>query len=150
MNKPGESDSGDRAKSSKAAGAFRTISEVSRELDVPQHVLRFWESKFTQVSPLKRGGGRRYYRPEDIRLLKRIRDLLYVDGFTIKGVQRLIRERGVKALLEETEVKAEAAPAAAPVAAPPAPKASQGERRAILAAIAELSEIRKLLAPPVS
>ena len=70
---------------------------------MPQHVLRFWEGKFSQVSPLKGGGGRRYYRPEDVQLLERIRDLLYVDGFTIKGVQRLIRERGVKALLSNSE-----------------------------------------------
>jgi DNA-binding transcriptional MerR regulator len=76
----------------KSAQAFRTISEVATELDVPQHVLRFWESKFTQVRPLKRGGGRRYYRPEDIDLLRRIRTLLYEDGYTIKGVQRLLKE----------------------------------------------------------
>ena len=76
----------------KSAAAFRTISEVSQDLDVPQHVLRFWESKFTPVRPLKRGGGRRYYRPEDVDLLRRIRNLLYTDGYTIKGVQRLLRE----------------------------------------------------------
>lgn len=76
----------------KSAQAFRTISEVATELDVPQHVLRFWESKFSQVRPLKRGGGRRYYRPEDIDLLRRIRTLLYDDGYTIKGVQRLLKE----------------------------------------------------------
>lgn len=76
----------------KSADAFRTISEVSEELDVPQHVLRFWETKFTQVRPLKRGGGRRYYRPSDIELLRRIRDLLYREGYTIKGVQKLLRE----------------------------------------------------------
>ncbi len=76
----------------KSAHAFRTISEVATELDVPQHVLRFWESKFSQVRPLKRGGGRRYYRPEDIDLLRRIRSLLYDDGYTIKGVQRLLKE----------------------------------------------------------
>ena len=76
--------------SSKSPRAFRTISEVSGELDVPQHVLRFWESKFTQISPTKRGGGRRYYRPEDINMLVQIRDLLYDDGYTIKGVQKLL------------------------------------------------------------
>jgi len=78
----------------KSAAAFRTISEVSDDLDVPQHVLRFWETKFTQVRPLKRGGGRRYYRPDDIELLRRIRNLLYSDGYTIKGVQKLLREGG--------------------------------------------------------
>jgi DNA-binding transcriptional MerR regulator len=76
----------------KSAEAFRTISEVSDELDVPQHVLRFWETKFSQVRPMKRGGGRRYYRPDDIELLRRIRDLLYREGYTIKGVQKLLRE----------------------------------------------------------
>lgn len=78
--------------SGKSAAAFRTISEVSDHLEVPQHVLRFWETKFAQVRPLKRGGGRRYYRPEDIALLRRIRDLLYTEGYTIKGVQRLLRD----------------------------------------------------------
>lgn len=75
----------------KSNTAFRTISEVSAELDVPQHVLRFWESKFTQLRPLKRGGGRRYYRPEDLVLLRRIHGLLYREGYTIKGVQRVLR-----------------------------------------------------------
>ncbi len=76
---------------SKSAGAFRTISEVADELDVAQHVLRFWESKFPQVRPLKRGGGRRYYRPEDVDLLRRIRSLLYDEGYTIKGAQKLLK-----------------------------------------------------------
>ncbi len=80
----------------KSPDAFRTIREVSEELDVPQHVLRFWETKFNQVRPLKRGGGRRYYRPEDIDLLRRIRSLLYADGYTIRGVQKLMRETGGK------------------------------------------------------
>lgn len=80
----------------KSPAAFRTISEVSHELDVPQHVLRFWESKFSPVRPLKRGGGRRYYRPEDVDLLRRIRNLLYTEGYTIKGVQRLLREGQLK------------------------------------------------------
>jgi len=80
----------------KSAAAFRTISEVADELDVPQHVLRFWETKFPQIRPLKRGGGRRYYRPEDVELLSRIRALLYQEGYTIRGVQRLLREGGLK------------------------------------------------------
>ena len=84
----------------KSPDAFRTISEVATELEVPQHVLRFWETKFTQVRPLKRGGGRRYYRPEDIVLLRRIRDLLYRDGYTIKGVQKVLRENGGRAMME--------------------------------------------------
>ncbi|MBP2230370.1 DNA-binding transcriptional MerR regulator [Azospirillum agricola] len=76
----------------KSATAFRTISEVSTDLNVPQHVLRFWESKFPQIRPLKRGGGRRYYRPEDVELLRRIQALLYEERYTIKGVQRLLKE----------------------------------------------------------
>jgi DNA-binding transcriptional MerR regulator len=85
-----------RARTKKAPNAFRTISEVADELHIPQHVLRFWETKFPQVKPLKRGGGRRYYRPDDISLLRRISDLLYIQGYTIKGVQRLLREGGGK------------------------------------------------------
>ena len=91
--------SGSRRRS-KAPGAFRTISEVAAVLEVPQHVLRFWESRFTQVKPLKRGGGRRYYRPEDVDLLRGIRHLLYSDGYTIKGVQKLLREIGSKTIME--------------------------------------------------
>jgi DNA-binding transcriptional MerR regulator len=82
----------------KSADAFRTISEVAAELDVPQHVLRFWETKFAQVKPLKRGGGRRYYRPQDIELLRAIKQLLYGEGFTIKGVQRMLKDRGARAV----------------------------------------------------
>lgn len=77
----------------KSETAFRTISEVAGELDIPQHVLRFWEGRFNQIKPLKRAGGRRYYRPEDVDLIKRIRDLLYAQGYTIKGVQKLLREK---------------------------------------------------------
>ncbi len=81
----------------KSAEAFRTISEVANELEVPQHVLRFWESKFPQIKPLKRAGGRRYYRPDDVLLLRRIRQCLYDQGYTIKGVQKLLREGALKA-----------------------------------------------------
>ncbi|MGG5808242.1 MerR family transcriptional regulator [Falsiroseomonas sp. CW058] len=87
---------GGRPRPRKAPTAFRTISEVADDLQIPQHVLRFWETKFPQLKPLKRGGGRRYYRPEDIALLKRISDLLYTQGYTIKGVQRLLREGGIE------------------------------------------------------
>ncbi|MCH6586979.1 MAG: MerR family transcriptional regulator [Proteobacteria bacterium] len=111
----------------KSAAAFRTISEVSQDLDVPQHVLRFWESKFTPVRPLKRGGGRRYYRPEDVDLLRRIRNLLYTEGYTIKGVQRLLREG---------HGKLEPAPAAAPVA---------DDHQALEAVLDDLVEMRDLL-----
>ena len=83
-------------KPKKSPGAFRTISEVAEDLDLPAHVLRFWETKFSQVRPLKRGGGRRYYRPEDVQLLSHIRSLLYDEGYTIKGVQKLMREGNLK------------------------------------------------------
>ncbi len=80
----------------KSPDAFRTISEVADDLNLPQHVLRFWETRFTQIKPLKRGGGRRYYRPDDVDLLKGIRHLLYEEGYTIRGVQRILREQGNK------------------------------------------------------
>jgi len=120
----------------KSEAAFRTISEVSEDLDVPQHVLRFWESKFTQIKPLKRGGGRRYYRPEDVQLLSHIRDLLYRDGYTIRGVQKLLREPAAKGKGEEAEV---ARPAAK---APPA-----ADRKTALREMAEeLRDLRRILA----
>jgi DNA-binding transcriptional MerR regulator len=82
----------------KAPDAFRTISEVAQELDIPQHVLRFWETRFSQIKPMKRSGGRRYYRPDDVDLLKGIRRLLYGEGYTIRGVQRILKEHGVKSV----------------------------------------------------
>ncbi len=97
-----------RTRPRKAATAFRTISEVADDLQIPQHVLRFWETKFPQLKPLKRGGGRRYYRPEDIALLRRISDLLYTQGYTIKGVQRLLRDGGIEGISPEALADAEA------------------------------------------
>ena len=82
----------------KAPDAFRTISEVADDLDIPQHVLRFWETRFTQIKPMKRSGGRRYYRPDDVDLLKGIRRLLYGEGYTIRGVQRILKEHGIKSV----------------------------------------------------
>jgi DNA-binding transcriptional MerR regulator len=82
----------------KAPDAFRTISEVAEDLDIPQHVLRFWETRFAQIKPMKRSGGRRYYRPDDIDLLKGIRRLLYGEGYTIRGVQRILKEHGIKSV----------------------------------------------------
>lgn len=82
----------------KAPDAFRTISEVAEDLDIPQHVLRFWETRFAQIKPMKRSGGRRYYRPDDVDLLRGIRRLLYGEGYTIRGVQRILKEQGVKAV----------------------------------------------------
>ncbi|HEX2761162.1 MAG TPA: MerR family transcriptional regulator [Rhizomicrobium sp.] len=99
------------AYSGKSAEAFRTISEVAIELDVPQHVLRFWESRFTQIKPVKRAGGRRNYRPDDVDLLKGIRALLYNDGFTIKGVQKVLKERGLRHVAEIGRGGTHAAPA---------------------------------------
>jgi DNA-binding transcriptional MerR regulator len=119
----------------KSAAAFRTISEVAAELDVPSHVLRFWETKFTQVRPLKRGGGRRYYRPEDVTLLRRIRQLLYDDGYTIKGVQKLLREGGLN-----DAGSAGAQPAAAEGAA-----LDPATRRALEDVLAELESLRNTL-----
>ena len=120
----------------KSASAFRTISEVSEELDVPQHVLRFWEGKFSQVRPLKRGGGRRYYRPEDIALLRRIRDLLYSEGYTIKGVQKLLREG---------RAKEDGAEAAALAGTASSGAEDTGKAEEIQEIIAELSELSALL-----
>ena len=129
----------------KSAAAFRTISEVADELDVPQHVLRFWETKFTQVKPLKRGGGRRYYRPEDVDLLRLIRGLLYDDGYTIKGVQRLMREGGLKPRTDQPAAKP-AEPSVPQLDLEfPAPLDAK-RRKAIKAAIDELSEMRRRLA----
>ncbi|HEX7007772.1 MAG TPA: MerR family transcriptional regulator [Alphaproteobacteria bacterium] len=128
----------------KSASAFRTISEVSAELDVPQHVLRFWESKFSQLRPMKRGGGRRYYRPEDIALLRRIRELLYGEGYTIRGVQKLFREQGVSpAKLARTET---AAAAAAPGSAARPLVDRQAELRALLDELAELRDMLRAAA----
>ena len=104
---------------SKAPDAFRTIREVAEEIDVPQHVLRFWETKFSQIKPLKRGGGRRYYRPEDVELLRHIRSLLYREGYTIRGVQKLLRETGARALANNGR---------APKPAPAAPTEAPGKR----------------------
>ena len=94
----------------KSPEAFRTISEVAGELDVPQHVLRFWEGRFTQIKPVKRAGGRRYYRPEDVDLLRGIRTLLYGEGFTIKGVQKILRDKGQRYVAELGRGEAAAAP----------------------------------------
>lgn len=120
----------------KAPGAFRTISEVAEELSVPQHVLRFWESKFTQVRPLKRGGGRRYYRPEDVTLLRLIRGLLYDQGYTIRGVQKVLRDQ----TRHGGEDVGETGPAA-----PEGPAISGEVRKRLSSALRELDEVRELL-----
>jgi DNA-binding transcriptional MerR regulator len=133
------SETGPERRGKKSAAAFRTISEVAADLDVPQHVLRFWEMKFSQIKPLKRGGGRRYYRPEDIALLRRIKAFLYSDGYTIKGVQKLLREGSGKSEPEDE--------------APPVPRqetaespALSAERRATVEhVLEELVAVRKML-----
>lgn len=124
----------------KSASAFRTISEVADELKVQQHVLRFWESKFAQIKPLKRGGGRRYYRPEDVELLKNIYHLLYQEGYTIKGVQKLLHStRGnLSARVEASEE------AAAPVETS-APSAVSKNRAELQSMLNELKSMRNLI-----
>jgi len=124
----------------KSPNAFRTISEVAEDLHIPQHVLRFWETKFPQLKPLKRGGGRRYYRPEDITLLRRIGDLLYTQGYTIKGVQRLLKEGGIEGVEAAAEADAEGddAPPAPPVSEAVELRDCLSELESIAAALREL------------
>jgi DNA-binding transcriptional MerR regulator len=154
----------------KSSDAFRTISEVADELGVPKHVLRFWESKFAQIRPMKRGGGRRFYRPGDMELLRAIRDLLHRDGYTIRGVQRILREQGVDVVKQRGKLQPASA-AAKPRAARaqkgrdvgqsvPAARGAEAEsahapssharptgevRKRILAAIAELEACQAIL-----
>jgi DNA-binding transcriptional MerR regulator len=129
----------------KSAGAFRTISEVAGDLDVPQHVLRFWETRFTQIRPLKRAGGRRYYRPEDVELLRRIRGLLYQHGYTIKGVQKLLRDGGRATDEPVAAVEDAVAPEPARASGGFAESASTPTRDTIESVIDELVELRDLL-----
>ena len=136
-------------KSRKSASAFRTISEVADILDVQQHVLRFWETKFSQIRPLKRGGGRRYYRPEDLELLKRIHHLLYTEGYTIKGVQKLLREKGKAQLLSEKPVEAQnnnEPSVTATVKGSVAATMGNPERKALKAMVGELKALRDIIA----
>lgn len=160
----------------KSAEAFKTISEVAQELDVPKHVLRFWEAKFPHIRPMKRGGGRRYYRPNDVELLRGICRLLHQDGYTIKGVQRIMREQGVEGVkrfgtappasepetarpTRSTPGRRGAPAAEAPrnaAADPPASRAAAGASarpdpgRTIAAAISELKACRALLTAPIA
>lgn len=150
---PSGGPSGSRGRG-KSKNAFRTISEVATELDVPQHVLRFWETKFVQVRPMKRGGNRRYYRPEDIELLTAIRDYLYTDGYTIKGVQKLIKNKGVRAFIDgwnEQKIRTQTVSAETPPKAPVAGSASASsagapdpaDKALLKAVIEELKALRK-------
>src|ERR671938_202677 len=130
----------------KSPAAFRTISEVADELDVAQHVLRFWESKFPQVRPLKRGGGRRYYRPEDIELLRQIRSLLYEEGYTIRGAQKLLRAKRAKpSTREPAEAKAPAPALPLPSARRPSPARAPELKRELQELRAGLAEVLDLL-----
>ncbi|MEQ8708682.1 MAG: MerR family transcriptional regulator [Rhodospirillales bacterium] len=130
--------SGPESAKGKSDLAFRTISEVAAELDLPQHVLRFWETKFSQVRPMKRAGGRRYYRPEDMLLLSKIRKLLYDDGYTIKGVQKLLKDPTARLTAADRSEQAQSAVASA--ADSPNPDLS-GLREII----DELTDIRRML-----
>lgn len=109
------SGTGNLRRNGKSRSAYRTISEVSNEIDVPAHVLRFWETKFLQIKPLKRGGGRRYYRPEDVTLLKTIRQFLYSDGYTIKGVQRLLKDGLIKTASNQMDTERNLVPVASEI-----------------------------------
>ncbi len=142
----------------KSPTAFRTISEVATELEVPQHVLRFWESKFSQIRPLKRGGGRRYYRPEDVNLLKYIQNLLYGQGYTIRGVQKVLREtRGgvinrISTQQQSQQAETEQKIGSLGIPTPVSAKASNAniglpprERRDLEGVLAELKSLRELL-----
>jgi DNA-binding transcriptional MerR regulator len=141
----------------KTAEAFRTISEVAEELEVPKHVLRFWEGRFPQIRPMKRGGGRRYYRPEDMALLRGICHLLHAEGYTIKGVQKILREQGVDTVKQAGADEGTDAPVAA-VSAPATKRGAREKqptgarvparaevRERLLAAIAELEACRGIL-----
>ena len=152
----------------KSPDAFRTISEVAEGLALPQHVLRFWETRFPQIKPLKRGGGRRYYRPEDIELLAAIKRLLYGEGYTIKGVQKLLKEQGVQGLVryDATAPRPAAKPPSAvaspprsdppmraeTIAAPPAPTMTprpalgSGHLAALRTLLGDLREAERILA----
>jgi DNA-binding transcriptional MerR regulator len=151
----------------KSPTAFRTISEVAGDLDLPQHVLRFWESKFAQIKPLKRGGGRRYYRPDDVRIIHDIKELLYNQGFTIRGVQKLLRENGTASLArsmvaqpqlpisipatQQAQLAAshtgatQSTPQSVVVTQQPAASLSSDKRREIENVLSELKAMRKIL-----
>ena len=123
----------------KAPDAFRTISEVAELLDVPQHVLRFWETRFSQIRPMKRAGGRRYYRPQDVDLLRGIRKLLYDDGYTIKGVQKILREHGIAHVIAIGRGELEVASLVAPVIAKPAAVAQPAPEAAVAGTASDAS-----------
>ncbi|WP_262695057.1 MerR family transcriptional regulator [Kordiimonas aquimaris] len=134
-----------RSRGSKSRDAFRTISEVAEELDLPQHVLRFWESKFNQIKPLKRGGNRRYYRPDDVVLLTVIKRLLHTEGYTIRGVQKLFKAQGLKATIEH--VTASENTTLEPIVETFAPESNQDKHdlSAVQSAVLKLKKLRSSL-----
>ena len=137
----------------KSPDAFRTISEAAEELDLPQHVLRFWETRFSHIKPLKRGGGRRYYRPDDVLLLKGIRHLLYDKGFTIKGVQRILKDQGVRQVIavgmtgsvDQLAESGDEVLALATGAAPPNPDLNPHDRARLNEVLKSLLECKRAL-----
>ena len=133
----------------KGPEAYRTIREVADSMDLPQHVLRFWETRFPQIRPLKRAGGRRYYRPDDIERLRLIRRLLYDEGYTIKGVQKLFKEQGVQALASAAQARAgplaEQRSADESAAAAPAPSLADDDLAALREALAEIVDAERIL-----
>jgi DNA-binding transcriptional MerR regulator len=149
VDETGLQDTKSRKKIIKSPTAFRTISEVATELEIPQHVLRFWETKFTQIKPMKRGGGRRYYRPGDIDLIRAIQKLLYQDGYTIRGVQRLLRENGAKSLLQdrvsEPSSTADAGTLAGAAEAAIPPPGASVDKQALREVLNDLTSMRDLL-----
>ncbi|MBB45337.1 MAG: transcriptional regulator [Rhodospirillaceae bacterium] len=136
------SGTGNLRRNGKSRSAYRTISEVSNEIDVPAHVLRFWETKFLQIKPLKRGGGRRYYRPEDVTLLKTIRQFLYSDGYTIKGVQRLLKDGLIKTASNQIDTESNVLPVASEIETVSVSMQNKNEIKEIME---ELKALKRLL-----
>ena len=129
----------------KSEDAFRTISEAAEDLNVPQHVLRFWETRFTQIRPMKRGGGRRYSRPADMALLHAIRSLLYGEGYTIKGVQRILKEQGAKAVIAGAATPGSMPPTAADMDSSQPEAGVAADMTALRAALADLDAAHRAL-----
>jgi len=136
------SGTGNLRRNGKSRSAYRTISEVSNEIDVPAHVLRFWETKFLQIKPLKRGGGRRYYRPEDVTLLKTIRQFLYSDGYTIKGVQRILKDGLIKTESNQMDTERNVVPEASEIKTGSVSMQNKNEIKEIME---ELKALKRLL-----
>ena len=136
------SGTGNLRRNGKSRSAYRTISEVSNEIDVPAHVLRFWETKFLQIKPLKRGGGRRYYRPEDVTLLKTIRQFLYSDGYTIKGVHRLLKDGLIKTASNQMDTERNVVPEASEIETGSVSMQNKNEIKEIME---ELKALKRLL-----